>query len=95
MNNTTKPVDTDTLDYIAIKLISTLDRTDLVHLLLDVSEPTAMLQNIILANKGQTIPPGAGDIEETIGCTECTEIHTKLLGILYHHNLEEDDVLHA
>ena len=87
-------VDTETIDNIAIKLVSTLDRNDLVHILLDMVEPRKMLENIVTTKKEQDrLADTVGSAYRKVVCFDCTEIHDKLLGILHHYNLKVGDIV--
>ena len=97
-------IDTDTIDNISIKLISTLNRNDLVHILLDMVEPRVMLENIVTTKREQNRLEGvvavSGVDSTSVGgrykklvCFECKEIHDKLLEILHAYNLEVGDIV--
>ena len=89
-----RKVDTETIDNIAIKLISTLDRNDLVHILIDMVEPRKMLENIVTTKREQDkLRDSIGYPYRKVTCFECTEVHDKLLGILHHYNLKVGDIV--
>lgn len=82
------------IDDIAIKLVSTLDRNDLVHILLDMVEPGVMLQNIVITKREQDkLAHTIGSTYRKVVCFDCTEIHDKLVGILYDYNFKVGDVV--
>ena len=82
------------LDDIAIKLVSTLDRNDLVHILLDMVEPSIMLQNIISTGlEQQKLQKEVGKGYSNVVCYDCNGIQNKLQEILHHYNLTVEDIV--
>jgi len=81
-------LDREGIDNLATRLTSTLDRNDLVHILLDMIDPKVMLENIVTSKEEQDAM--AKEVEsfsmttKSI-CIECTDIYNKLhLEILSH-----------
>ena len=82
------------IDDIAIKLVSTLDRNDLVHILLDMVEPKVMIENIVITKREQDkLSASIGYPYRKVTCFDCTEIHDKLVEILHNYNLKVGDVV--
>ena len=77
------------VDDVAIRLMSTLGRNDLVHILLDMVEPKVMLENIITTKEEQEAMAVAlrkvGSTVKELVCYECTAIYNKLELELTHH----------
>jgi len=75
-------------DNIVMKLVDTLDSTELVHLLLEMVPSKTIVQNILLTKKEQDrLSHTTGRTHREMVCFECTGIHNKLLVILEDYNL--------
>lgn len=87
-NNLINTVDIkEQIDEIAIQLVSTLDRNDLVHILLDMVEPKIMIQNILTtAQEQEQLRKEVGTEFNRVVCYDCQGIQNKLRGILHNYN---------
>jgi len=70
------------VDDLAVRLMSTLNRNDLVHILLDMVEPKVMLENILTTKEEQeamadTLRRVSSTVKELV-CYECRAIYDKL-----------------
>lgn len=84
----------DNIDDIAVKLVSTLDRNDLVHILLDMVEPRVMIQNILITKEEQEkLAQEVGTTYSRVACYECKGIQEKLVHILNNYNLQVEDIV--
>lgn len=87
-------INTDQIDNIVIQLISSLDRNNLVHILLDTMSTETLLQNIILTKKKQDeLSDSMGSTYKSLVCYECTEIYNRLQEILHEYKVDINDVL--
>jgi len=70
------------VDDLAIRLMAILDRTDLVHILIDMVEPKVMLETILTTKEEQeamaaTLRSVSSTVKELV-CYECRGIYKKL-----------------
>lgn len=87
-------ISNDYVDDIAIKLVSTLDRNDLVHILLDMVEPRIMLQNILITEQEQQkLKEEVGSDYHKVVCYECKGIQNKLQEILHNFSISTEDIV--
>ena len=76
------------VDDLAIRLMAILDRTDLVHILIDMVEPKVMLETILTTKEEQeamaaTLRSVSSTVKELV-CYECRAIYNKLeLELMY------------
>ena len=66
------------VNEIVINLTSTLNRNNLVHILLDMIEPKVMLQNILDTKQGQENLARQLNPSKELVCYECVDIFHKL-----------------
>ena len=87
-------ISNDYIDDIAIKLVSTLDRSDLVHILLDMVAPKEMIQGILTtAEHQQKLLEEVGSDYHKVVCHECKGISNKLQAILVNFNISTEDIV--
>jgi len=81
MDNILKELDnlsTDEIDTMVARFTCTLGRNSLVHLLLDMIDPTVMIQNILLNRELQEDLLRGCQCTGKVVCYECLDIYGKL-----------------